>query len=90
VAEKLTKRTVDRLIAAADPGRDKLVWDAAVPGLVLRLRSDSLRTTFSSIAADAGYSEIIVAALLGHRVAAGVTARATSIPTVTLCATRLT
>jgi integrase len=35
----------------------------------------SLRTTFSSIAADAGYSEIIVAALLGHRVATGVTAR---------------
>ena len=35
----------------------------------------SLRTTFSSIAADAGYSEIIVAALLGHRVTAGVTAR---------------
>jgi integrase len=35
----------------------------------------SLRTTFSSIAADAGYSEIIVAALLGHRVASGVTAR---------------
>lgn len=35
----------------------------------------SLRTTFSSVAADVGYSEIIVAALLGHSVAAGVTAR---------------
>jgi len=31
-------------------------------------------TTFSSMAADAGYSETIVAALVGHRVAAGVTA----------------
>jgi hypothetical protein len=33
VAEKLTKRTVDRLIADADPDRGMLVWDAAVPGL---------------------------------------------------------
>jgi integrase len=46
VAEKLTKRTVDRLIAEADPARDVLVWDAAVPGLVLRLRSGSARFAF--------------------------------------------
>jgi integrase len=46
VAGKLTKRAVDRLIAEADPGRDTLVWDAAVPGLVLRLRSGSARFAF--------------------------------------------
>lgn len=46
MAEKLTKRAVDRLIAEADTGRDKLVWDAAVPGLVLRLRSGSARFAF--------------------------------------------
>jgi integrase len=47
--------------------------DAGIEGAGRDLHS--LRTTFSSIAADAGYSEIIVAALLGHRVADGVTAR---------------
>jgi len=46
VAEKLTKRLVDRLIAQADPDRDTLVWDSAVPGLALRLRSGSARFVF--------------------------------------------
>jgi Arm DNA-binding domain len=46
VAEKLTKRLVERLIVQADPGRDTLVWDGAVPGLVLRLRSGSARFAF--------------------------------------------
>jgi integrase len=46
VAEKLTKRTIDRLVAEADAGRDTLVWDAGVPGLVLRLRSGSARFAF--------------------------------------------
>jgi 4-amino-4-deoxy-L-arabinose transferase-like glycosyltransferase len=41
VAEKLTERTIDRLVAEADAGRDTLVWDAAVARLVLRLRSGS-------------------------------------------------
>jgi integrase len=46
MAEKLTKRAVDRLIAQADPERDTLVWDAGVPGLALRLRSGSARFVF--------------------------------------------
>lgn len=46
MAEKLTKRAVDRLIAQADPERDTLVWDAGVPGLVQRLRSGSARFAF--------------------------------------------
>jgi integrase len=56
-----------------DKVRRKLYLDAGIDGAGMDLHS--LRTTFSSIAADAGYSEIIVAALLGHRVADGVTAR---------------
>src|ERR1700687_1243739 len=39
MAEKLTKRLVDRLVAEADPTKDTLIWDGEVPGLVLRLRS---------------------------------------------------
>jgi integrase len=46
MAERLIKRAVDRLIAQADPERDTLVWDAGVPGLVLRLRSGSARFAF--------------------------------------------
>jgi integrase len=46
MAARLTKRAVDRLIAQADPERDTLVWDAGVPGLVLRLRSGSARFAF--------------------------------------------
>jgi integrase len=46
MAEKLTKRLVDRLIAQANPDRDTLVWDGAVPGLVLRLRGGSARFAF--------------------------------------------
>jgi hypothetical protein len=46
MAERLTKRAVDRLIAQADPERDTLGWDAGVPGLVLRLRSGSARFAF--------------------------------------------
>lgn len=56
-----------------DKVRRKLYQDAGIDGAGRDLHS--LRTTFSSIAADAGYSEIIVAALLGRRVADGVTAR---------------
>src|SRR5205807_9374812 len=46
MAEKLTKRVVDRLIAHADPVKDTLVWDSAVPGLILRLRAGSARFAF--------------------------------------------
>jgi hypothetical protein len=46
VAEKFTKRVIDRLIAQADPGKDSLVWDSEVPGFVLRLRSGSARFAF--------------------------------------------
>jgi integrase len=46
VADKLTKRVVDRLISQADPSKDVIVWDGAVPGLVLRLRSGSARFAF--------------------------------------------
>jgi len=46
MAEKLTKRVVDRLIAQADPAGDVLVWDSAVPGLILRLRAGSARFAF--------------------------------------------
>jgi integrase len=46
MAEKLTKRVVDRLIAQADPAKDTLVWDSAVPGLVLRLRTGSARFAY--------------------------------------------
>ena len=46
MAEKLTKRVVDRLIAQADPVKDTLVWDSAVPGLILRLRAGSARFAF--------------------------------------------
>jgi integrase len=46
MAEKLTKRVVDRLIAEADPVRDTLVWDSAVPGFILRLRAGSARFAF--------------------------------------------
>jgi Arm DNA-binding domain len=46
MAEKFTKRVIDRLIAHADPGKDTLVWDSAVPGLVLRLRSGSARFAY--------------------------------------------
>jgi integrase len=53
--------------------RRRLYRNAGIDGAGRDLHS--LRTTFSSIAADAGYSEIFVAALLGHRVADGVTAR---------------
>jgi integrase len=56
-----------------DKVRRRLYGEAGIAGRGRDLHS--LRTTFSSIAADGGYSEIIVAALLGHRVADGVTAR---------------
>jgi Arm DNA-binding domain len=46
MAEKLTKRVIDRLIAQADPTKDNLVWDSAVPGFVLRLRSGSARFAY--------------------------------------------
>jgi integrase len=46
MAEKFTKRVIDCLIAQADPGKDTLVWDSAVPGLVLRLRSGSARFAY--------------------------------------------
>jgi integrase len=46
VSDKLTKRDVDRLISQADPARDTIVWDGAVPGLVLRMRSGSARFAF--------------------------------------------
>jgi integrase len=46
MAEKFTKRVIDRLIAQADPGKDSLVWDSEVPGLVLRLRSGSARFAY--------------------------------------------
>ena len=44
--EKLTKKIIDRLVAEADPGRDTLIWDGEVPGLILRLRSGSARFAF--------------------------------------------
>jgi hypothetical protein len=46
MAQRLTKRLIERLAAEADPARDTLVWDDEVPGLVLRLRSGSARFAF--------------------------------------------
>ncbi len=46
MAEKLTKRGIDRLLAEADPKGDVLVWDGDVPGLVLRLRNRRARFAF--------------------------------------------
>ncbi|HXO43806.1 MAG TPA: integrase family protein [Thermoanaerobaculia bacterium] len=46
MTEKLTKRIIDRLVAEADPGRDTLVWDQEVPGLILRLRYGGARFAF--------------------------------------------
>jgi hypothetical protein len=43
MTEKLTKRIIDCLVAEADPGRDTLVWNEEVPGLILRLRSGGAR-----------------------------------------------
>ncbi len=46
MAEKLTKRLIDRLAAEANPASDTLIWDQEVPGLVLRLRSGTVRFAF--------------------------------------------
>jgi hypothetical protein len=46
MAEKLTKKLIDRLAAEADPARDTLVWDEQVPGLVLRLWHGGARFAF--------------------------------------------
>lgn len=35
---KLTKKTLDSLIASTDPSADKIVWDGEVPGFVVRLK----------------------------------------------------
>ncbi|HVT17766.1 MAG TPA: site-specific integrase [Thermoanaerobaculia bacterium] len=46
MSERLTKRLIDRLAAEADPARDTLIWDDEVPGLVLRLRSGTVRFAY--------------------------------------------
>jgi integrase len=46
MSERLTKERIDELAAAADPLRDVLVWDAAVPGFVVRFRGGAVGFAF--------------------------------------------